>query len=550
MLKEGKIEDALTILQQLLQVNPKDIKILGTIGTARLLQCKYEEAEATLRKALELDDSNIAVLYHLGVALSELGKGDEAIKHLENASEIDPSYVQPWEMMGLIYLKRKEFVAAERCFRRVTILDPTNLKGWNNLAATLKEAGHLTEMETSLREFLKIDPTHAEAPSRYMILSFILNAKGKTSEAIEVLQQGVHHFPADGVLWWFLGYYNVNLDKMDEAKVAMEKAIEVQPELLELMKQYGMVESLVNSKDIDKYFETGDLVAEQVLRNLLDGIEDGWFSETEIPSLGTIKDGGILWNLFSSAVHYLTELESPAHVGLLIDVLRSDIHHPEMHDTIYPLYENILESLLNINDERIGKVAEELVCNFEIETDSETWFPELYHMTYEILYLTLEIMMKYSHRESMECLWRLADLFLGGYNGNLAKAIVTLGGKSVIPRLIDYVTWYHPNFLGYDRDNRWGVNESIVDALIEIIPEGSVALAEALENASSEVERNKLSEVIKSYGLDGVSVFITYVMEFCETPYFGELESLHEIIKESQHPRKTEALQRIAEEFE
>jgi hypothetical protein len=40
----------------------------------------------------------------------------------------------------------------------------------------------------------------------------------------------------DVVLWWVLGYFNVYLDRMDEVKAAMEKAIEVQLELLEMMK--------------------------------------------------------------------------------------------------------------------------------------------------------------------------------------------------------------------------------------------------------------------------------------------------------------------------
>ena len=58
----------------------------------------------------------------------------------------------------------------------------------------------------------------------------------------------MNHFPTDGIMWWFLGYYNANLDRMDEAKVAMEKAIEVKPELLEMMKQYGMVKSIENNE--------------------------------------------------------------------------------------------------------------------------------------------------------------------------------------------------------------------------------------------------------------------------------------------------------------
>ncbi len=73
---------------------PKAAAIADTYGWILLQQGKVDEALKIIQQAHDSDQKNAEIEYHLGVALQKAGKRDEARKALENAIAAGGS--APW----------------------------------------------------------------------------------------------------------------------------------------------------------------------------------------------------------------------------------------------------------------------------------------------------------------------------------------------------------------------------------------------------------------------------------------------------------------------
>jgi len=89
-LETGKLELAITLLQEAIELNPNLDLAYGNLGICFVSQRKYDEAIASYQKALELNPTKIS--YHTGIAAVYLDtrQYDNAEKYLEIAKKIEP----------------------------------------------------------------------------------------------------------------------------------------------------------------------------------------------------------------------------------------------------------------------------------------------------------------------------------------------------------------------------------------------------------------------------------------------------------------------------
>ena len=64
--KSGKIEKAIDIMKEALDLNPNHPNFLNNIGTCFYMLHKYSEAEKYFKKGLEIDNKHLHILNNLG----------------------------------------------------------------------------------------------------------------------------------------------------------------------------------------------------------------------------------------------------------------------------------------------------------------------------------------------------------------------------------------------------------------------------------------------------------------------------------------------------
>jgi tetratricopeptide (TPR) repeat protein len=95
---------AISAYQSASLMNPTDVDIYISLGSAFYDKGDYANALATYRMALEVDPNNARIHCNLGFLLWGKGVVDEAVKEYEKAIKLDPAYDIAYNNLGVIYL--------------------------------------------------------------------------------------------------------------------------------------------------------------------------------------------------------------------------------------------------------------------------------------------------------------------------------------------------------------------------------------------------------------------------------------------------------------
>ena len=91
LLKEGKLDEAVTELQQAAEGAPKSAVVQANLAYAYERQGRIDDAVAAYRKALELDPGNGIARNSLASLYAKRGLYDDAVRELEDLVQRDPA---------------------------------------------------------------------------------------------------------------------------------------------------------------------------------------------------------------------------------------------------------------------------------------------------------------------------------------------------------------------------------------------------------------------------------------------------------------------------
>ena len=100
----GKLEEAMTILKDILARKPSDLNILNMIAEGYYYSGKFQDAIDYWDKVLTYDKTNAQSLYMIGLSYQKKGEKEKGVALCDKAIEMDPSlavYKQKKSMPGL-----------------------------------------------------------------------------------------------------------------------------------------------------------------------------------------------------------------------------------------------------------------------------------------------------------------------------------------------------------------------------------------------------------------------------------------------------------------
>ena len=171
MLKEGKLEEAKSLFQNILQLQPTDYKAHTNLGAILLKLNKLDEAEASFRKAIEFKPQFAVAHYNLGVTQEKLSRFNEAEISYKKAIEFRADYVEAHTNLGAILLKLNKLDEAEASFRKAIEFKPQFAVAHYNLGVTQEKLSRFNEAEISYKKAIEFRADYVEAHNN---LSMIL----------------------------------------------------------------------------------------------------------------------------------------------------------------------------------------------------------------------------------------------------------------------------------------------------------------------------------------------------------------------------------------
>lgn len=181
--KEGQLQEAEYVYNQILKDFPKNDRAQNDLGNVLFEMDRLEEAINCFRKAMETNPNLDQAPYNLANVLSEFGQTNESIKLYRRAIEINPNFFEAYFNLGLVLESLEFFDQAADCFRQATKINPKYVKGHFKAAGALQQLEDFSQAFDEYERAIKLDPNYAEAQYYFADL---LKSQGDIEKAVEL----------------------------------------------------------------------------------------------------------------------------------------------------------------------------------------------------------------------------------------------------------------------------------------------------------------------------------------------------------------------------
>lgn len=210
----------------------------------------FENGETLLRHALALHSDSAHALNNLGTTLYQDDRSDEALEMYDRALAIDSLLPQVHTNRGLILLKDGKDFEAEESFRRAIASPPLyrglledELQCYFVLSQMLEERGNSAEAMQLLRQAVEAGPhyftSHYNLGIRYQGLR-------QSEKAYEEFTRAVSINSRDVDVHYRLAAVAAETGRLDEAVIALKRVVRMNPDYGQAREHLENIEEMVN----------------------------------------------------------------------------------------------------------------------------------------------------------------------------------------------------------------------------------------------------------------------------------------------------------------
>lgn len=192
LLSLGQVDQAVVILEQLLEVVPNDLAVVNNIAIAYIRTARLDDAYHLLSKAVKVNPDHfpsyinlasvllskkeltsalenaeiairIATMNHAGfqvkgVILSEMGRHEESLASLQHAQRLHPQNPAIYGFIAETLVKLQRWDEALQAFEKATELNPPSASVYFKMGAIYSQNDRLPEAINALNKALRLEP--------------------------------------------------------------------------------------------------------------------------------------------------------------------------------------------------------------------------------------------------------------------------------------------------------------------------------------------------------------------------------------------------------
>ena len=261
------IETAERSCAMALILNPNLDVVYTALGDLYVATGRHDKAEEAYLEALSIDPTSAVSLIALGEVYRLQQRPEDAEASLKKATGLRPGDWTAYNALGVFYFRSGRYLEAAQQSRNVVELDPSNFRVYDNLASALMLAGKFAQSESAYLRSLDLKPL----ATTYSNLGLLFYYQGRFDDAVAALRQAVElaqndhliHSNLGDALWsggdklaafnefavaeklaldalavnsndafvlMDMAWINTMLDRHEEARELIEKALKLVPE--------------------------------------------------------------------------------------------------------------------------------------------------------------------------------------------------------------------------------------------------------------------------------------------------------------------------------
>lgn len=198
----GELTEAISVLQQAIQVDPNYAMAYCILGIALQSCSLLDEAVKVFTKAIGINPKDSRFYGHLGCLLADLERLPEALEVLQKAVHLNTEIVKVYQYVGEIFKEQGNIRDAIQGYKKAILVAP-NTESLSKTAVLYSRLASLTskykyDQNEAIEMFYKaieVDPNCPEAYSNFGL--FLFNQKRK-SEALPILEKAKSLCEAQG----------------------------------------------------------------------------------------------------------------------------------------------------------------------------------------------------------------------------------------------------------------------------------------------------------------------------------------------------------------
>ena len=246
---QNQFVEAVSILQELVEDFPKNVRINISLARALRGDNKYADAAEVIKRALEQDPDHYRLNYELAELTSLLGERQEAIErflHLRDMSESTRRIRGIETNLALLYQRTRQFDKAVKLFQAVIRKSPDDEFAKLRLVYALKDAGQLQEALSLSEQLLKasIEHTYEEQPNKtYLVVAHaqMLSTDNQLGKAVVLLTKQIAQSSSPEELYLAASQLYVDHEDYKEAERIIREGMFRFPDSEKMQFQLGAV---------------------------------------------------------------------------------------------------------------------------------------------------------------------------------------------------------------------------------------------------------------------------------------------------------------------
>ena len=222
------MEEAVKAVSEALRLDPEQPEVrLSLAGVYRSTGRNSAAIEEVNRVLAEQPDNDNAHRL-LGELLASSGRQQQALEELRRAVSLRPQYWRHQQALGLFLYQNGRIREAVDVFTRLTELKPNDATPVYQLGAMYLALGDRARARQNFERSLQLQPN----ASSFTNLGTIAYVEGRYADAVHAYEEAISVAPSVALYRRNLGDAYQKLNRMDDARAAYQKAIDLAEEAL------------------------------------------------------------------------------------------------------------------------------------------------------------------------------------------------------------------------------------------------------------------------------------------------------------------------------
>jgi|LSQX01.2.fsa_nt_gb tetratricopeptide (TPR) repeat protein len=192
-------------------------------------------------------EPDLAQLSHDLAAILDGSGPEEVLARTKYEVELNPS-AETYERLAQAYALTQQTEEVVKALEKALELDPTYPRALLGMAVVNLRQGHFAEAQSIAGQLL--DDKQCGPSEVQTVVSRALLGQKKLQEAADLASTGIKQHPRYAPLHYVLGDAHMSLTQLDEAVIAYQKAVQIQPE--ERMYRQAVILALLMDKRTDE----------------------------------------------------------------------------------------------------------------------------------------------------------------------------------------------------------------------------------------------------------------------------------------------------------